>query len=197
MNESAQEHLTAPASTDSEPPWPNPIYAWYVVGVLMLAYTNSFIDRQILYLLFEPIRNDIGISDTQISLLAGLAFSVFYTVMGIPLARLADQSNRKAIITVGVASWSLMTALCGAAQNFWQLFLARIGVGVGEATLSPAAFSIISDYFPKNRIARAFSVYSMGVYFGAGLAMMIGGLVIKMVSASPTVVLPLVGEVYS
>ena len=197
MNESVQEHLTTPASTDSELPWPNPIYAWYIVGVLMLAYTNSFIDRQILYLLFEPIRNDIGISDTQISLLAGLAFSVFYTLMGIPLARLADQSNRKVIITLGVASWSLMTALCGAAQNFWQLFLARIGVGVGEATLSPAAFSIISDYFPKNRIARAFSVYSMGVYFGAGLAMMIGGLVIKMVSASPTVSLPLVGEVYS
>ena len=106
MNESVQEHLTTPASTDSELPWPNPIYAWYIVGVLMLAYTNSFIDRQILYLLFEPIRNDIGISDTQISLLAGLAFSVFYTLMGIPLARLADQSNRKVIITVGVASWS-------------------------------------------------------------------------------------------
>ena len=100
----------------------------------MLAYTNSFIDRQILSLLVEPIRNDLGISDTQISLLAGLAFSVFYTVMGIPLARLADQSNRKVIITAGVASWSVMTALCGAAQNFWQLFLARIGVGVGEAT---------------------------------------------------------------
>lgn len=182
---------------DQEPPWPNPIYAWYVVGVLMLAYTNSFIDRQILSLLVEPIRNDLGISDTQISLLAGLAFSVFYTVMGIPLARLADQSNRRNIITAGVAGWSLMTALCGAAQNFWQLFLARIGVGVGEATLSPAAFSIISDYFPKNRIARAFSVYSMGVYFGAGLALMIGGLVIKIVSAAPPMELPLIGTIYS
>lgn len=163
----------------------------------MLAYTNSFIDRQILSLLVEPIRNDLGISDTQISLLAGLAFSIFYTLMGVPLARLADQSHRRNIITVGIASWSVMTALCGAAQNFWQLFLARIGVGVGEATLSPAAFSMISDYFPKHRLARAISVYSMGVYFGAGLALMIGGLVIKAVSAVPEMTLPVVGTVYS
>ena len=163
----------------------------------MLAYTNSFIDRQILTLLVEPIREDLGITDTQISLLAGLAFSVFYTVMGLPLARLADQSNRKRIITFGITGWSFMTAMCGAAQNFWQLFLARIGVGVGEATLSPAAFSIISDYFPKDRIARAFSVYSMGVYFGVGLAMMIGGLVIQAVSNAPPVDLPAIGRVRS
>lgn len=180
-----------------EPPWPNPVYSWFVVGVLMLAYTNSFIDRQILSLLVEPIRADLGISDTQVSLLAGLAFSIFYTLMGVPLARLADQSHRRNIIAVGIASWSTMTALCGAAQNFWQLFLARIGVGVGEATLSPAAFSMISDYFPKHRLARAISVYSMGVYFGAGLALMIGGIVIKMVSALPPVELPLVGTVYA
>lgn len=197
MTDQQETSATKSPFADDEAPWPNPLYAWYVVGVLMLAYTNSFIDRQILSLLVEPIRNDLDISDTQISLLAGLAFSVFYTIMGIPLARLADQSNRKVIITVGVGSWSLMTALCGAAQNFWQLFLARIGVGVGEATLSPAAFSIISDYFPKNRIARAFSVYSMGVYFGAGLALMIGGLVIKIVSAAPPIVLPVIGTVYS
>jgi MFS family permease len=194
QKESAASNLRV---AEHETPWPGPIYSWYVVGVLMLAYTNSFIDRQILSLLVEPIRNDLDISDTQISLLAGLAFSVFYTVMGIPLARLADQSNRRNIIVAGIASWSFMTALCGAAQNFWQLFLARMGVGIGEATLSPAAFSIISDYFPKDRIARAFSVYSMGVYFGAGLALMIGGLVIQAVSAAPPVELPLIGSVYS
>lgn len=181
----------------SQDPWPNPLYAWYVVGVLMLAYTNSFIDRQILSLLVEPIREDLGVTDTQISLLAGLAFSIFYTLMGVPLARLADQSHRRNIIAVGITSWSFMTALCGAAQNFWQLFLARIGVGVGEATLSPAAFSMISDYFPKHRLSRAISVYSMGVYFGVGLALMIGGLVIKLVSAAPPVELPIVGKVYS
>ncbi len=197
MSKESVETSAVAQAADSEQAWPNPIYAWYVVGVLMLAYTNSFIDRQILSLLVEPIRNDLHISDTQISLLAGLAFSVFYTLMGLPLARLADQSHRRNIITGGIATWSVMTALCGAAQNFWQLFLARIGVGVGEATLSPAAFSMISDYFPKNRIARAISVYSMGVYFGAGLALMIGGLVIKMVSAAPPVTLPIVGTIYS
>ena len=180
---------------DSEPPWPDPLYAWYVVGVLMIAYTNSFIDRQILSLLVEPIRRDLDISDTQISLLAGLAFTIFYTLMGVPLARLADQSNRRNIIAGGIAGWSVMTALCGTAQNFWHLFLARVGVGVGEATLSPAAFSIIADYFPKNRLARAISVYSMGVYFGVGLALMIGGLVIKLVSAAPPVDLPYIGTV--
>ena len=180
-----------------EAPWPNRVYAWYVVCVLMLAYTNSFIDRQILSLLVEPIRADLGISDTQVSLLAGFAFAIFYTVMGLPLARLADQAHRTNIIRAGIATWSAMTALCGAAQNFWQLFLARVGVGVGEATLSPAAFSMISDYFPKHRLARAISVYSMGVYLGAGLALMIGGLVIKLVSAAPPVELPVVGTVHA
>ena len=191
-----QETVTTDAAApEPEAPWPNPLYSWFVVGVLMLAYMNSFIDRQILSLLVEPIRADLGISDTQVSLLAGLAFSIFYTLMGVPLARLADQSNRRNIIIVGIGSWSVMTALCGAAQNFWQLFLARIGVGVGEAALSPAAFSMIADYFPKQRLARAISVYSMGVYFGAGLALMIGGVVIKVVSALPPTVLPVIGEV--
>jgi MFS family permease len=177
--------------------WPNPAYAWFVVGVMTLAYTNSFIDRNILSLLIEPIRHDLQISDTQISLLAGLAFSIFYTVMGIPIARLADQKNRKMIIAVGIASWSIMTAVCGLTRNFWQLFLARIGVGVGEATLSPAAMSMISDYFPIRKLARAISVYSMGVYFGAGLAMIIGGLVVGAVAKTGSVLLPVIGEIYS
>jgi MFS family permease len=175
--------------------WPNPVYSWYVVAVLMLTYTNSFIDRQILNLLIEPIRNDLHVTDTQVSLLAGFAFAIFYTLMGVPIARLADQKNRKVIIVTGVAVWSAMTALCGAARNFWQLFLARVGVGVGEATLSPAAFSIMADYFPKHKLARAFSVYSMGVYFGAGLAMIIGGAVIQLVKDAGPVTLPVVGEV--
>lgn len=181
------------ASADGD--WPNPLYSWYVVGVLMLAYTNSFIDRQILSLLIEPIRSDLQISDTQVSLLAGIAFTLFYTLLGVPIARLADQKNRKAIISTGIAVWSTMTAVCGLAGNFWQLFLARIGVGVGEATLSPAAFSIIADYFPKHQLARAFSVYSMGVYLGAGMAMVIGGVVIRMVVDAGTSSIPLLGEV--
>lgn len=190
-----QTQTVGAEADDADGEWPNPVYAWYVVGVLMLAYTNSFIDRQILALLVEPIRADLAITDTQVSLLAGLAFSIFYTLMGVPIARLADQKNRKVIIAFGVAFWSAMTALCGAARNFWQLFAARVGVGVGEATLSPAAFSIMADYFPKHKLARAFSVYSMGVYFGAGLAMIIGGIVVRMVMDAGTVTLPALGEV--
>ncbi len=185
----------AKTETDEDGAWPNPVYSWYVVGVLMLAYTNSFIDRQILSLLIEPIRASLDISDTQVSLLAGLAFSIFYTLMGVPIARLADERNRKVIIATGVACWSAMTALCGITHSFWQLFLARVGVGVGEATLSPAAFSIMADYFPKHKLARAFSVYSMGVYFGAGLALIIGGIVVRMVSTAGSVELPVIGKV--
>jgi MFS family permease len=176
-------------------PWPKPAYSWYVVAVLMLAYTNSFIDRQILSLLIEPIRADLEITDTQVSLLAGIAFTIFYTLMGVPIARLADQRNRRAIIVIGIGFWSLMTAACGLAKNFGHMFLARIGVGVGEATLSPAAMSIIADYFPRSKLARAISIYSMGVYFGAGLALVIGGYVIKLVSQAGDVSLPLIGLV--
>jgi len=116
--------------------------------------------------------------------------------MGVPIARLSDQKNRRTIIILGITFWSLMTASCGMAKQYWHLFLARMGVGVGEATLSPAAMSIISDYFPVTKLARAISVYSMGVYFGAGLALIIGGFVIQLVSQAGNVSLPLVGEVY-
>ena len=183
------------ATTDA--PWPNTVYAWYVVVVLMLAYTNSYIDRQILSLLIEPIRRDFDISDTQVSLLAGLAFSLFYSLMGLPLARLADQTNRRRLILVGISFWSLMTALCGTARGFASLFLYRVGVGVGEATLSPSALSLLSDCFPRHRLARAISVYSLGLYVGAGLALMIGGLVVKLVSSVPRMEVPLLGTIHS
>jgi len=183
------------SSRTGEPP--AQVYAWFVVLVLTLAYTCSFIDRQILTLLIEPIRRDLRITDTQVSLLGGLAFSIFYTTLGIPIARLADQTNRRNLMAVGLAFWSLMTATCGLARGFWGLFLARMGVGVGEAALSPAAFSLLADYFAPRRLALAISVYSMGLYFGAGLALMIGGSVIRAVSSVPTHVLPLVGEVQS
>lgn len=171
-------------------------YPWYVVFVLTLAYTCSFIDRQILTLLIEPIRRDLAITDTQMSLLGGLAFSILYTTMGIPLARLADRSSRRNLMTAGVGLWSLMTAACGLARGFWPLFGARVGVGVGEAALSPAAFSLLADYFRPQQLARAIGAYSTGVYFGAGLALMIGGAVIQRVSNAPNQVLPLVGEVF-
>jgi MFS family permease len=164
-----------------------------VVGILTLAYTVSFIDRQILNLLVEPIQQDLGISDTQVSLLQGLAFAIFYSLMGMPIAWLADRSNRRNIIVAGMVLWCLMTAACGLSKNFLQLFLARIGVGVGEAALSPPAYSIIADYFPPERIARATGTYAFGVYAGAGIAMLTGGAVISLVSDAAAIVLPLVG----
>jgi MFS family permease len=169
-------------------------YPWFVVGILMVAYVFSFVDRQILNLLVGPIRRDLGISDTQMSLLMGFSFAVFYTVMGIPLGKLADSKSRRALIAAGVVVWSVMTALCGMAKQYWHLLLARVGVGVGEAALSPAAYSMIADYFPPEKRATAISVYSMGIYIGSGLAFLVGGLVIQFVSAQGDIVLPLVGE---
>ena len=169
------------------------LYPWYVVGVLTLAYTLSFIDRQILNLLVDPIRQDLDISDAQIGLLQGLAFAIFYSVMGVPIARLADRSNRRNIIAVGIFLWCAMTAACGLARSYLQLFIARVGVGVGEAALSPPAYSIIADYFPIHRRARATGTYSLGVYSGSGIAMLVGGASIELISRLGTIELPLVG----
>ena len=170
-------------------------YAWLVVAILMVAYVFSFVDRQILNLLVGPIRRDLGISDTQMSLLMGFSFAIFYTILGIPLGRLADRRSRRGLVAAGVVVWSLMTSLCGLARSYGQLFLFRIGVGVGEATLSPAAYSMIADYFPPERRATAISVYSMGIYLGSGLAFLLGGLVIQFAVAQGAVTLPLVGVV--
>lgn len=178
------------------PPQPSMRYAWYVVFVLMLAYVSSFIDQQILSLLVKPMKRDLHLSDTQMSLLMGFSFAIFYTFLGIPVGRLVDQYNRRRIISWGITIWSVMTALCGLAHSYQLLFLARIGVGVGESALSPGAYSIITDYFPKNKLATAISVYSMGIFLGSGLAILIGGIVLKLVAVQSTWVLPIVGEVY-
>src|SRR5580698_11617009 len=161
-------------------------YAWYVVFVLMACYTLSFVDRQILSLLVGPIKRDLQVSDTRIGLLQGLAFSLFYTLMGLPLGRMADTRNRRNFIGVAVLIWSFFTASCSAAKSFWSLFLARIGVGVGEAGLSPAAYSLISDYFPPERLGVAISVYYMGVFLGSSLALLLGGIVVDTMSRIPT-----------
>jgi MFS family permease len=178
----------------SERDWPSPGYAWYTTGVLMIAYTLSYIDRQILSMLVGPIKADLGISDTQIGLLQGFAFAVFYTFVGIPMGRLADRGDRRRIIAWGIFFWSIATAACGLAKNFWQLFLARVGVGVGEAALSPAAYSMLADYFPPHQRGRALGVYSMGVYLGIGLAAIIGGAVVAGLGERPPLQVPLVGE---
>lgn len=170
-------------------------YAWYVVFILMLANTSSFIDRMIMGLLVGPIRDSFGISDTQYSLLTGLAFGVFYSLMGLPLARIADSKNRKGLIAIGISVWSVMTTLCGMATGFWSLFLARIGVGVGEASLSPAAYSLISDYFNKGMLARALSVFTFGVALGSGLAYLLGGAVIGYMAQFSGQSFPILGVV--
>ena len=180
------------APGDDAPPY-SARYAWYVVAVLTLAYVSSFIDRQILALLVGPIRRDLGISDTGMSLLMGLSFALFYTFLGIPIGRLADARSRRAIIGWGIAVWSAMTAACGLVRSYPQLLLARIGVGVGEAALSPPAYSLIADYFPKEKLATALSVYSMGIYIGSGLAVVIGALALSLVSGGETWTWPIVG----
>ena len=196
-------HLTAPTSTESvgrplEPEaYPPSGYAWYVVGVLTLAYIFSFIDRQILSLMAIPIQHDLGIGEKQMSLLMGASFAVFYTLFGIPLGRLADTRSRRAIISVGIAVWSVMTAGCGLARTFWQLAVMRMGVGVGEASLSPSAYSLISDYFRPERRSTAMSVYSMGIYIGSGLAFILGGFITLLVSGRESTVLPWIGPVRS
>jgi len=176
----------------AEPPYPRPAYAWYVVGVLMVAYTFSFIDRQILSLLSGEIIRDLGLSDTEYALLAGFAFALFYTFLGVPIGMAADRLSRRWIIIGGITVWSLMTAACGFARSFWLLFAARVGVGVGEAALSPPAYSLITDYFPPRRLGMALGTYGMGIYIGSGLAFIVGGSVVQAVSGS-LVDMPLLG----
>jgi MFS family permease len=175
---------------------PNLRYAWYVVFILMLANISSFIDRQILALLVPSIKRDLHLSDTQISLLMGLSFALFYTLFGILIGHIADKFNRRNIIIAGVMVWSVMTALCVGVKSYGQFFLARMGVGVGEATLGPSAYSIIADYFPKNRLARALSTYSMGIFIGSGLAILIGAGIVSTLPTSGTIHLPLFGDVF-
>lgn len=189
--------MSQETSGQGEQPWPPAQVGWYVIGVLFVAYVLSFADRYVLSLLIQPIKADLGLSDTKVSLLHGFAFAIFYTLLGIPIGRLADRHSRRLIISVGVATWSVMTAICGLAQNFTQLFAARIGVGVGEATLSPAATSMIADLFPPHRRGRAMGVYSSGAMVGGGLAFIIGGIVVQAISSSPTVELPLIGSLRS
>jgi len=166
---------------------------WYAVIILLLAYILSFIDRSIMSLLVIPIQSDLGISDTKMGLLMGLAFAIFYVAIGIPIAKLSDEKSRRIIVSIGIFLWSLMTAACGLAKNFSHLFIARIGVGVGEATLSPAAYSMIADYFSENKLGRAISVYQSGALFGGGLAFIIGGIVVNFAVNADSITLPIIG----
>ncbi len=165
-------------------------HAWYTLAILTLANVSGLIDRQIVALLVEPIKRDLLISDTQVSLLMGLSFVLFYSVLGVPVGALVDRYSRRRIVAIGAVLWSGMTMMCGFAHTFVQLLVLRMGVGVGEATLGPAAVSLISDLFPRERRARAMSVFSVGTFLGAGIAYAIGAYVAGLSADATMVTLP-------
>ncbi len=154
-------------------------YSWYVLVVLVVVYILNFIDRQILSILAVDIKADLGLTDADMGFLGGAAFAVFYALFGIPLGRLADNWSRVKLLSIGLALWSIMTALSGFARNQVELTMARMGVGVGEATASPTAYSLISDYFPKKQRATALAIYSSGLYIGGGVSLFIGALIVQ------------------
>ena len=159
----------------------SPRYRAVVLLMLVVVYTFNFIDRQIVGILAIPIKADLGLTDTQLGLMGGLAFALFYTLLGIPIAMLADRANRTVIMTVALVVWSAMTAVCGLAQNFAQLFLARLGVGVGEAGGVAPAYSLVADYFPSEQRARALAAYSFGIPLGSSLGILFGGLIASLI----------------
>lgn len=173
--------------TEASKGYPKPAVAWYMVVLLLIIYTISFIDRQILGLLAGPIIQEFDISLTQFGLLTGFAFAIFYTTFGIFCARIADSRSRRGLIALGLFFWSLMTAATATARTFTTLFLYRMGVGVGEATLAPAANSLLADSFPKHKLSTALSVYSMGIPVGTALAFVVGGSVIALADSVPDV----------
>jgi MFS family permease len=152
-----------------------PLYSWYALGLLTVVYVMNFLDRTIIYILFPAIKKEMEFSDLQLALLGGTSFAIFYTLLGIPFGRLADKSSRTKLIAIGLLIWSLFSGLTGFANSFWEIFLCRVMVGVGEATLGPAAISLLSDYFPPAKRATVTSIYSMGIAVGAGLAAIFGG----------------------
>ena len=174
--------------------WPSPFIGWAWVSVLLLAYTSSFIDRQILSLLVDPIKADLGLSDTQFSLIGGMAFAIFYSTVGMPLGALVDRYPRRLVASTGLAFWSTATMFCGLSGSYVQLLTARTCVAVGEASLAPSAGSLLADCFPPARLSRPISVYMLGAAIGAGLALILGGAIITLVASHPPIVAPHFGE---
>lgn len=178
MSTSGQGHGTgdAPQSSASREAGEfNKGYRYYVLGILLVVYVFNFIDRQILSILMEPVRLELDLSDTQLGFLSGIAFALFYATLGIPIARLADRTSRKGVIAACLTIWSGMTAVCGLAQNFWQMLAARIGVAVGEAGGSPPSHSLIADYFKEHERATALGIFALGVPIGVMFGLFIGG----------------------
>lgn len=188
--------MSEDALNDETAPPPSEAYAWYVVGLLTLVYVLSFLDRQILSLMVVDLKTGLALEhDWQVGFLMGPAFAVFYTLFGFPFGRLADSANRTRVIAFGLGIWSLMTVGCGVARQFWQMAAMRVGVGIGEASLSPSAYSIISDVFTPGKLGRAISVYASGIYLGSGLAFMLGGRAVASLRTTEAWQLPWVGAV--
>lgn len=171
--------------------------AWRALPVLIVLYALSLLDRQVLTLMVGPIKRDLGLSDFQVGLLQGLVFSVFYSVASLPIGWLVDRYTRRPIIWLGVTAWGLAATMCGLAQNYTQLLVARLGVGVGEAALSPAAYSMLADLFRPSRLALALSVLMIGSSLGNGAAIGLGGLVVSFAESTEGMTLPLVGHLAS
>lgn len=180
----------------AEAPYPAPAIGWYATVVLAALYWLSVLDRFIIALLVDPMKKDLGLTDVQFGLLHGFAFIGSFTIFGLIFGALADRFNRRKVIFVGVTIWSLATAACGVAQSYWHLLLARIGVGVGEASLNPAASSMIADLFPRKKLTTAMAVYAVGATIGSGTALMIGGAIVGYVSQFEVITLPLIGAIH-
>lgn len=178
-------------------PYPPARVAWKATLLLSLLYWLSILDRFIIALLVDPIKADLAITDFQFSLLHGLAFTVTYALFGLLAGVLADRFSRRWIICWSVAIWSVATAACGVVQSFWQLLIARIGVGAGEAGLNPSATSMLTDLFPRERLTAAMAVYTIGASIGSGMAYMFGGVLIDWIASRDTLSLPLLGELRS
>jgi MFS family permease len=184
------------APSTAPPPRSSNARAWYAVAVLTLANVSGNVDRQILNLLVTPIERDFHITDVQMSYLIGFGFFVFYTVLGLPIAWLADRASRRNIVAAGTALWSMFTSACSAARTYGSLLLLRVGVGVGEATLSAPGVSIIADSFPAERLSGAMSIFSLGVFLGSGAAYFIGGWIVGLLDVRGTWRLPIIGAVH-
>ena len=179
----------------AEEPFPAPAVGWYATIMLAFLYWMSLLDRFIISMMVDPIKADLGLTDVQFGLLQGLAFIISFTVFGFIFGALADRKDRRKLIFIGVMVWSLASAACGLAQNFWHMLIARMGLGAGEASLNPCATSMISDLFPREKLTSAMAVYSIGATIGSGTALMIGGGVIYWVASFGDIVLPVVGHV--
>ena len=167
--------------------------AWITLGVLMVASIVGFVDRQVVAIVVEPMKADLAISDGQIGWLYGV-FAVFYALAALPIAVFADRRSRTKIIAVGIFFWSVMTVLCGLSRHYYQIFLARIGVGVGEASLGPATVSMVGDLFPREQVPLALSIFQTAAVMGSGIAFVIGGVVLSLVEGATPMVVPGVGE---